>query len=177
MIRVQAQSNLDHLTHLENILLDRQLVLNGVFKEEVARLLKVQAAAEEKLGMVDTVAAAEKARKDAEAYATATRAAADKTAASAGAALASANAKMDAALTKEKSVVDRENQALSVMADYHAKADAFETDCAKREAALAIREAALSAGQAKLAADAAQLSEQRRATLEKLEAAKALASA
>ena len=174
---IRAQSTVDHLTGVEELLLDRQLVLNGVFKGEIERLKKVQADAEEALGMIDTVKAADQYRKDADAYGTATRGAADKAAATATGALAQANAKMDAALNKEKSVAKRESDAIAIMEDYDHRAKTFDADCAKREAALATREAALSAGQQKLSEDAAKLSARQREVLEKLDAAKALASA
>ncbi len=98
----QAQSSLDHLTHLEDVLLDRQLVLNGVFKDEIERLLKVQADAEEKLGMVQTVEDADTYRKSAEDYSANLKSQADGVMSSARTALADANAKMDKALSKEK---------------------------------------------------------------------------
>jgi len=90
--------------------------------------------------------------------------------------LASANAKMDAALTKERSVADREAQALSVMADYQAKADDFDAECARREAALATREAALVAREQALQQATSDFAAQKSAQLAKLEQARALVS-
>jgi len=176
MLKAQTQSSLGHLTELEDRLLDRQLVLSGTFKEEVARLLAVQKEARETLGMVDTVKAADAYRADADKYAAATRAAADKVAADARGAMTAANAKMDAALTKEKTVASREEQALALMADYEKKAAGFDAACAKREAALASREAALGAAQEQLAKDRAELAARQAAMLDKLKAAQALAA-
>lgn len=177
MVKVQGSTDVDYLTTVLEQLTDRELILNGRFTQAIADFRAAQKEAETKLGMVDTVAKAERVRADADAYFAASRTKADALTTSAGDALAQANAKMDAALTKEKSVAKREAEALAIMEDYEQRAKTFDAACAKREAAITTREAALSAGQAKLAGDAAALAEQRRIVLEKLEAAKAMASA
>lgn len=176
MVKAQVASTLDDLTGIENRLLDRQLVLQGIFKAEIARLLEVQAAAQVTLGNVETVAQAAAARKDADKYAGDTRASADRNFAASKDALGAANAKMEAALAKEKTVASREASAQGLMEDYKAKEGAFDASCAKREAALATREAALSAGQAQLAQDQAALSAKQSALVTKLRAAQELAS-
>jgi hypothetical protein len=177
MIKVQGSTDVDYIAKLLEELTDRELVLNGRFTQAIADFNAARAEAEKKLGMVDTVAKADKIRADADAYGAATRKAADAALAKANDALGAANAKMDAALTKEKSVASREAQALAVMSDYEERAKTFDDACAKREAALATREAALSAGQAKLSADAANLAAKQRSVIEQLDAAKALAKA
>ena len=135
MVKSQAvQSSLDHLANVKNELVDRQLVLNGVFDEEIKRLESVRDEAAGKLGMVQTVEDALAARAGADEYSAKVRGAADKTMADAKLAMSAANAKMDSALTKETSVASREAQALALMEEYHAKADAYDADCAKRPA-------------------------------------------
>ena len=176
MMRAQVQSNVDHLTEFQQLLLDRQLVLNGVFNEEIARIKSVQVEAETKLGMVDTVEKADQYRRDADAYSKKLRDQADNNLQAAQNALGQANKKMEDALSKEASVASRESVALSLKTEYEAKAKTFEQSCSVREAAIATADASLRAREEKLASGLASLAAQKADQLKKLEAARALAA-
>lgn len=163
------------LTNIRQEIADRQLVLSGIFDDKLEAIKAAETSLREAQSIADTLAAAQRVKAEADAYAVATRGAADAKNASAADALARANDKMAAALEKEKNVDYKEEQALGLMADYHAKADSFDADCAKREAAIAAREAALSAAQEELRQQQAAWTDRQKKMAAALEAAKVMA--
>lgn len=98
----RVRTPLDGLLNIEEALQDRELVLRGKFKDEIARLSKAKADAEEKLGMIATVEQAEKVRLEANSYSVVTKSEADSI-------HLNAQNILNAAKAREQAVADREN--------------------------------------------------------------------
>lgn len=161
--------------------LDGLLTFNSVseLKEEceseIRRLTEVRDDASVKLGMVKTIEDAERARKDADDYASRTRAAAEQVMASAASRESDAKLGVERAVAREKTAKAKEDQALKMQDEYNKKDGALAKNMAAREADVIAKERNLSEREAKLKADAAALAERAKRLDDKIAAVKAMA--
>lgn len=131
-------SALDDVAGSEQKLLDRELVLRGKFKDEIARFNTAKADAEEKLGMIATVEDAARVKEEADSHARATRLEADKAAATAQDLLAVAVAKGKTVDSNEAELAQREavlQERVAALKETAAKLEAFEAQITARASA------------------------------------------
>lgn len=167
---VKAQSASSSLDDVLSDLADRQLILTGKFNDEISRLAEIKAGAEEKLGMLKTVAEANHFRDTWEgilakgkAEAAAMEADAAQTRAQAQGMLAQANKRMTDAETLAKRSAEN-------IAEYERRNAKLTADSTAKESDLAERESALRAAQEKHAADVLALEGRHKALLDKARA-------
>lgn len=98
---VTIPTDVDAALKANDDLLDRQLVLQGKFKDEIERLSKIKAEAEEAAGKVKTIERAQAIHTEAEAYSVKVRADADALLAEAGCREAQAQVRIEAVVARE----------------------------------------------------------------------------
>ena len=175
----RVPSSLDSVLAVKEELLDRELVLKGKFKDEIARLERAKADAEEKLGMIETVERASAVLREAEESAQKIKEACAGFRAEAEDLLAAAKSKAQAVEAKDAQVSARERNLAQItagqqamVADLEARERALKASQEAGARAAAEREAGLSRREAEQKTQAAGLAERERRLNERLESLK-----